>query len=83
MAYVGGMDERGQPIDVRDPLAPRLRALSDAAPDPAARVAALLGVTEIFPPALAACGDFRDGITAAYAALVQGGARIAVGGIAG
>ena len=28
MRYVGGIDERGQPIDVRDPLAARLEALS-------------------------------------------------------
>ncbi len=54
MRYVGGVDERGNAIDVRDPLAPRLKALSDAAPDPAARVDALLAVTEVFPRPLAA-----------------------------
>jgi hypothetical protein len=37
MRYVGGTDEKGAPIDVRDPLAERLRALSDAAPDPRRR----------------------------------------------
>src|SRR5688572_28080996 len=31
MRYVAGTDESGQPIDVRDPLAPRLRKLADEA----------------------------------------------------
>ena len=38
MRYVGGIDESGQPIEVKDPLADRLRALS---------------VREVFPPQLA------------------------------
>ena len=40
MRYVGGVDEQGQPIDVRDPLADRLKTLPDAA--------SLLGVREVF-----------------------------------
>jgi fructuronate reductase len=48
MRYVGGTDEAGRPIEVKDPLAARLRALSDGAPTPAAKVAALLGVREVF-----------------------------------
>jgi len=75
MRYVGGMDERGQPIDVRDPLAGRLKALADAAPDPAGKVAALLGVGEVFPAELA---GLQDDLTAAYAALVAQGARASV-----
>ena len=36
MRYVTGIDEHGRPIDVRDPLASRLKATADAAgPDPA------------------------------------------------
>lgn len=53
MRYVGGLDEKGAPIDVRDPMAEQLRALSDAAKTPADKVAALLGLSDIFEPALA------------------------------
>ncbi len=71
MHYVAGMDESGRPIDVRDPLAERLKTLSDAAPDAAARVDALLGVTEVFPRALAADRGFRDDLVAALEALAS------------
>jgi fructuronate reductase len=81
MRYVGGTDERGQPIDVRDPLAARLRALSDAAPGADAKVAALLAVSEIFPPALAGDPAFRDDLAAAYRTLAASGARAAVAGL--
>ncbi|WP_333832482.1 mannitol dehydrogenase family protein [Rubrimonas sp.] len=47
--YVRGVDLAGAPIDVRDPMADRLR---DAATGPRP-VEALLGVREIFPPDLA------------------------------
>ena len=76
MRYVGGVDERGQAIDVRDPLAARLRELSDGAADDAARVAALLSVREVFPEALAR--RLADPVTAAYRRLVEVGARAAV-----
>jgi fructuronate reductase len=82
LRYVGGTDERGRPIDVRDPLAGRLRALSDAAPDPAGKVAALLGVGEVFPPALAADPAFRAGLEMAYGALAARGARAAAAEVA-
>jgi fructuronate reductase len=78
MLYVGGTDLAGRPIEVQDPLAARLRALSDAAPDPGARVAALLSVAEVFPPPLATDPGFRAGLAAAYAALLTGGARATV-----
>ena len=59
MRYAGGIDEKGAPIDVRDPLAARLRALSDGAADPAGKAAALLGVREVFPAELSAPRDPR------------------------
>ena len=43
----------------------RLKALSDAAATPAAKVAALLGVAEVFPQPLAADAGFRADLTAA------------------
>jgi fructuronate reductase len=72
MRYVGGTDERGQPIDVRDPMAALLRALAEGA-DP---VAALLGVREVFPEALAA--RLAGPVAAAYGRIAALGARGAV-----
>lgn len=73
MRYVGGVDERGAPIDVRDPLSAALRAASDVATTPAQKVAALLAFDTVFPADLAAA--LQDDITAAYASLAQFGAR--------
>ncbi|WP_020210131.1 mannitol dehydrogenase family protein [Gilvimarinus chinensis] len=53
--YVSGVDERGQPIDVQDPLAAELKSLVDAnRGDAAAIVTAVLGVKAVFPQAVAA-----------------------------
>ncbi|MFO1142962.1 MAG: mannitol dehydrogenase family protein [Amaricoccus sp.] len=82
MRYVGGTDETGASIDVRDPLAERLHALSAGAPDAAARVEAFLGVGEIFPPALAADPGLRAELAEALARLEAEGARAAVARIA-
>ena len=75
MRYVSGIDEHGQPIDVRDPLAQKLRAISDAETgiDKARK---LLGVSEVFPAQLAE--QLAPGVTAAYAQLEKLGARAAV-----
>ena len=75
MRYVGGTDEKGNPIDVRDPLAARLKSLSDGAGTPATKVAALLAVAEIFPAALAANENFRTRLTEAYTGLLANGSR--------
>ena len=75
MRYVGGTDEAGRSIDVRDPLADRLRALSDGAGDPEARLSALLSVREVFPESLAADPRFRDPVARALASLEARGAR--------
>ncbi|WP_244287974.1 mannitol dehydrogenase family protein [Labrenzia sp. 011] len=71
MIYVGGTDLDGRPIDVRDPLADRLRTLSDGASDAQGRVAALLGVRDIFDAGLA--DAIRPEVTAAYERLATGG----------
>ncbi|HMN87683.1 MAG TPA: mannitol dehydrogenase family protein, partial [Bauldia sp.] len=74
---------QGAPIDVRDPLAPRLRAISDAAGGrPEAIVDGLLGVREIFAPALAADDTFRTVLTRHLAALTERGAAATVAGLA-
>ncbi|MEL6167789.1 MAG: mannitol dehydrogenase family protein [Pseudomonadota bacterium] len=69
--YVGGMDEQGQPIDVRDPHAKRLRAMLEQARDPSEKVDAVLSVAEVFGPEVAP--GIRAGVLAAYDALVATG----------
>ncbi|MGO4909433.1 mannitol dehydrogenase family protein [Pseudorhodobacter sp. W20_MBD10_FR17] len=76
MRYVGGVDEAGAAIDVRDPLAAKLRSISDAAKTPADKVEALLAMDEVFPPALAA--QLRAPVTAAASLLWEKGAQAAV-----
>jgi fructuronate reductase len=79
MRYVGGVDERGRAIDVRDPLASKLAALSaGAGGDAAATVDALLAVDEVFSPALAAAAPWRDALVRQYARLREVGAARAV-----
>jgi fructuronate reductase len=76
MRYVGAVDEAGQPIYVRDPLAGRLRAALEGADTPADKVAALLAIGEIFPAPLAAA--LAEPVTRAYHTLLDQGARRAV-----
>jgi fructuronate reductase len=78
MRYVTGIDEQGKPIDVRDPLAARLRSIADQAGLNAARLApALLDVREIFGD-LGADPRFRDAVTENLARIIAKGARAAV-----
>ena len=74
--YVGGVDESGRPIDVRDPLAAKLRATLDAAgSEPAQRIAAILGEASIFGEDLPRSAAFAAALTDAYACLLAEGAR--------
>jgi fructuronate reductase len=76
MRYVTGIDERGQPIDVRDPLAARLRQPADASGPSAERLApALLGVQEIFGTDLSQDPRFVAAVTAALRRLYAAGAK--------
>jgi fructuronate reductase len=79
MRYVTGKDENGQAIDVRDPLADRLRRLADAAGPYASRLApALLGVREIFGDDLPRDPRFAAAVESALAVLLAKGAAYAV-----
>jgi fructuronate reductase len=73
MRYVGGVDEAGQPIEVKDPMAAELRRVCDATPTPQARVKALLGLAQIFPEAIAS--KLEGPVTTAATLLWQVGAR--------
>ncbi|TPE51063.1 mannitol dehydrogenase family protein [Amaricoccus solimangrovi] len=77
--YTSGRDEKGQPIEVKDPLAPRLAALWRD--DPAETVRGYLGVAEVFPPALASDQGFAADLTAALEGLLARGARAMAGGL--
>lgn len=78
MRYVTGNDETGRAIDVRDPIAAKLKKIAEDAGPVAERLApALLGVSSIF----GALGDdlrMRDSVTRALEKLYEVGARQAV-----
>ena len=66
---------RATPIDVKDPLAARLRAIADAAGPDAAKLAdGLLAVGEVFGADLSASPDFRRAVTDHVASLLKRGA---------
>ena len=75
--YVSGTDERGDAIDVRDPLSDKIRTLVAASSD-AERVNALLGLSEIFGHDLAQNSLFVEAISQAYQRIARHGARQAV-----
>lgn len=78
MYYVGGKDEQGHTIDVRDPLAAKLRDLTEKAKGSAEIVSALLSIDEIFNADLAANNVFCNTLVAAHQCLGAHGARKSV-----
>jgi fructuronate reductase len=76
MRYAGGIDENGEPIDVKDPLARQLRERLDAAGSPDQKVSSLLAMREIFSAGQA--DQLAAPVAEAYATLVQNGARKSV-----
>jgi fructuronate reductase len=79
MRYVTGIDEAGQPIDVKDPMAARLREIADGAgQDPVKLASGLLAVTEVFGTDLPQVAVFRDTVTNHLKSLLENGAREAV-----
>ncbi|WP_207479267.1 mannitol dehydrogenase family protein [Arenibaculum pallidiluteum] len=76
MRYVTGRDERGEAIDVRDPMAPRLAAIAaEAGTDPAALVRGYLALREVFGDDLPRSPAFAEPVTAALGRLFAQGAR--------
>ena len=83
MRYVTGSDENGQPIEVKDPLAARLRAIADAAGRDAGALAdGLLGVSEIFGTDLPANAAFRRAVVGHLGSLFAVGALATVAKLA-
>ncbi|MEJ6398884.1 mannitol dehydrogenase family protein [Yoonia sp. 208BN28-4] len=78
MRYVGGIDEQGAPIDVRDPLAADLRAACDASDGTAELVSELMSVAAIFPAGLRQHDAFRNAVADASDRLIRDGAQATV-----
>lgn len=77
MRYVSGVDDMGNAIDIRDPLAEKIRAIVETSHDEN-RVAALLTLQEIFGSDLPANPQFLQAVEEAWQSLVREGARQAV-----
>jgi fructuronate reductase len=76
MRYVTGIDEKGQPIDLRDPMRDELLARSKAAGPNAAKLsAALLAIDRIFGRDLPANATFTAAVTRALDSLLVNGSR--------
>jgi len=75
--YVSGTDERGNAIDVRDPLSDKIHTAVEASSD-ADRVNVLVALSEVFGDALAQNAVFVEAVNQAYQRIVRRGARQAV-----
>ncbi len=78
MRYVSAVDEKGNPIDVRDPMAEQLKAICDEHGLNASVVPALLSVEAIFWPEVGQNPQVIEAISKAYQSLVDNGARATV-----
>lgn len=76
--YVGGIDEKGQKIDVRDPKAEELYNRFHSCNNEVARVRILLDMPSIFGNELPAECQFVDAVTQAYQRLELIGAKKSV-----
>ena len=82
MRYITGLDEQGNPIDVKDPLSPRLRTIADAAGrNPEALAAGLLAVQEVFGTDLPVNPVFRAAVANHLKSLFNIGAAATVRGL--
>ena len=78
MRYMGGVDDAGAAIELKDPLAAELKAASDRAATTADRVAAFLAFDAIFPAELAGSPKCAAALTRAYETLQTRGAHACV-----
>ena len=74
MRYVGGIDDAGQPIDIRDPMLATLQQAVSSSQDGEPRVAALLALKSVFGEQLPADAAFVAEVTRAYLSLRDRGA---------
>ncbi|MFN7108789.1 MAG: mannitol dehydrogenase family protein [Brevundimonas sp.] len=74
MKWQSGVTESGEAFVVDDPLAAKTAKRLAGAEDDASRVLALLTLSAVFPPQLAADGRFAVAVTGAYLSLSRNGA---------
>ncbi|MEL0607251.1 fructuronate reductase [Vibrio echinoideorum] len=74
MRYVSGVDEQGNEIDVRDPMADNLRQICDEHGLNVSVVPALLAVEAVFPADLGQNPQVIDAVSSAYQSLIEHGA---------
>ena len=74
MKWQSGVTESGESFVVDDPLAAKTAILLAGADNDQARVSALLTLSAVFPPALAADDRFAVAVTGAYLSLSRNGA---------
>jgi fructuronate reductase len=80
MRYTSGVGEDGRPIDVRDPMSDRLRAIWEKGGTLAETVAGYLAVGEIFPAELAHNPAVQSGLAQSLSRLMDIGAEAAAAG---
>ncbi len=78
MRYVGGVDEKGQAIEVCDPLLSVIQSAVNNSAQGEARVLALLGIDAIFGSELPKDATFVAQVQNAYQTLLEKGAKAAV-----
>ncbi len=78
MRYVSAVDEQGNAIDVRDPMAEQLKAICELHGLNVSVVPALLAVEAIFSPELGQNPQVIHAVSKAYQSLVDHGARATV-----
>jgi fructuronate reductase len=84
MRHAMGVDERGGPIELRDPMLPALReAGAPGLAEPRAVAGRLLGLRAVFGEDLPSDPAFRAAVEDALVGLVRQGSRACVGALAG
>ncbi|WP_158783569.1 mannitol dehydrogenase family protein [Pantoea sp. BAV 3049] len=76
--YVGGVNEQGEPIEIRDPMRDLLAQRVAETAEGEARVAALLSIKAVFGEDLATCTQFVSRVNHFYQLLLTKGAKEAV-----
>ena len=83
MRYVGGVDDAGAAIEIKDPMADKLAKIVSESEDGEARVSALLALHSVFGDALAKNAQAVEAIQQAYASLQRHGAKQSVANYVG
>jgi len=83
MRYVGGIDDAGEAIEIKDPMAEKLAQIVASTADGQQRVNALLALTSVFGDVLPKNAVAVEAIQKAYASLQEYGAKQSVARLVG